>query len=137
MGQFVQEGTKTLFETTIKINSPLKDFKFEKEDDDSDGLNYLDGMTMDYVNSQAQKAVVYAHKSGNVGSIILSFDEINAYNFGYLVYFFMFSCAISGYILGVNPFDQEGVEAYKKNMFALLGKKGYEKLRAELESNEI
>lgn len=135
MGQFVQDGTKTLFETTIKFNSPLKDITFETEEDDSDGLNYLSGMTMDYVNSQAQKAVVHAHKSGNVGSLIINLGDVNSYNFGYLVYFFMFSCAISGYILGVNPFDQEGVEAYKKNMFALLGKKGYEKLRNELLEN--
>ncbi|HEY8444755.1 MAG TPA: glucose-6-phosphate isomerase [Bacilli bacterium] len=124
MGQFVQDGSKILFETIVNVEKPTYDL-YIPEGNSNDGLDYLNGKSLNYINNQAMKATVLAHNQGNVPVINLTIPEINPYNFGYLVYFFMMSCAISGYILGVNPFNQEGVEAYKKNMFALLGKKGY------------
>jgi glucose-6-phosphate isomerase len=97
-------------------------------------LNYLAGKTLDFVNKKAFEGTLLAHEEGLVPNLILTIPEISAYSFGYLVYFFELACGISGYVLGVNPFDQPGVEAYKKNMFALLGKPGYETLKAELEA---
>lgn len=132
MGQFVQDGSNILFETVIRIEKPEDDIIIKADKDNLDGLNYLENKTLDYVNEQALKATVLAHVDGNVPNIIINIPKINPYNFGYLVYFFMISCAVSGHILGVNPFNQEGVEAYKKNMFALLGKPGYEQLAEKL-----
>ncbi|HHU55514.1 MAG TPA: glucose-6-phosphate isomerase [Acholeplasmataceae bacterium] len=131
MGQFVQDGSKIHFETFIRIEKPELDIIIPESTDD-DGLNYLDGKSLNYINDKALEATVLAHNEGDVPTIILTIHEINPFIFGYLVYFFMMSCAISGYILGVNPFNQEGVEAYKNNMYALLGKKGYEKLAEKL-----
>ena len=133
MGQYVQEGRRDLFETIIQIGKPRFDLTIEAEDSDLDGLNYLAGATVDYVNKKAFQGTVLAHVDGGVPNIIIEVPEMNAYAFGYLVYFFKKACAMSGYILGVNPFDQPGVEAYKKNMFALLGKPGNEELKKELE----
>jgi len=133
LGQYVQDGQRHLFETIINIKTPLKDIVIEKEENDFDGLNYLAGKTLDEVNKQALRGTLLAHVDGSVPNLILNIDKVSAYNYGYLVYFFMFSCGISGYLLGVNPFNQEGVEDYKKNMFALLGKNGYEDLKKKLE----
>jgi len=105
----------------------------EEVDVDLDGLNYLAGQTVDFVNKKAFQGTLLAHTDGNVPNLIVNIQKLDEYNFGYLVYFFEKACALSGYILGVNPFDQPGVEAYKKNMFALLGKPGFEKEKEELE----
>ncbi|NSL51650.1 glucose-6-phosphate isomerase [Calidifontibacillus erzurumensis] len=133
LGQYIQEGRRDLFETVLYINKPRHEIKIEKEANDLDDLNYLAGKTMDFVNKKAFEGTLLAHTDGNVPNLIVTIPEINAFHFGYLVYFFEKACALSGYLLGVNPFDQPGVEAYKKNMFALLGKPGYEKEKAELE----
>lgn len=125
LGQYVQDGLRIFFETVIKINKPHKDLTIDYLDGDFDELNYLSGKTMDFVNKKAMEGTAIAHNNGGVPSLILEISEINEYNLGYLFYFFMFSCGISGYLLDVNPFNQEGVEEYKKNMFRLLGKKGY------------
>ena len=127
LGQFVQDGTRTMFETVLKANTVKRDITIGEVEGDLDGLNFLTGKTVSYVNDNAFLGTVLAHTDGGVPNIILEFDGYNEYSFGYLVYFFEKACAISGYLLGVNPFDQPGVEAYKKNMFALLGKPGYEK----------
>jgi glucose-6-phosphate isomerase len=132
LGQYIQDGKRILFETVLNIEKPEKDVLLEAEAGDFDGLNYLSGKMLDIVNKQALKGTVLAHVDGNVPNLILNLPEISAYEFGRLVYFFMFACGVSGYLLGINPFDQEGVEAYKKNMFALLGKPGYEALSEEL-----
>lgn len=124
MGQFVQDGSKIFFETFIRILKPRRDLSIPEYDID-DGLNYLDGKSLNYINDQALKATILAHQEGDVPTITLTIPEITPFIFGYLVYFFMMSCAISGHILGVNPFNQEGVEAYKNKMYALLGKEGY------------
>ncbi len=133
MGQYIQDGKRSIFETMIKIDSPRKDIALKSEKQDLDGLNYLSGKTIDYVNDKASLGTALAHTDGNVPNLIISLPALNAYHIGELIYFFEKSCAISGYILGVNPFDQPGVEAYKKNMFALLGKEGYEDEKAKLE----
>lgn len=133
MGQYVQEGRRDLFETVINIENPQMDIVIEEEEDNLDGLNYLAGRTINYVNQKAFEGTVLAHQDGGVPNIIISVPEVNEYYFGKLIYFFEKACAISGYLMGLNPFDQPGVEAYKKNMFALLGKPGYEELKAELE----
>ena len=132
MGQYIQDGQRNLFETVLNVASPTLDFVLEKEESDLDGLNYLAGKTMDFVNKKAFEGTLLAHVDGGVPNMILNIPELDAYNFGKLIYFFEKACAISGYMLGINPFDQPGVEEYKKNMFALLGKKGYEELREEL-----
>ena len=132
MGQYIQDGQRMLFETAILVDAPRKDFTIEANDDTLDGLNFLSGKTLDYVNLQAAQGTALAHTDGGVPNLAVRVPELNAYNFGKLVYFFEMACAISGYILGVNPFDQPGVEAYKKNMFALLGKPGYEDMQSEL-----
>ena len=132
MGQYIQDGQRMLFETAILVDAPRKDITIEANDDNLDGLNFLSGKTLDYVNLQAAQGTALAHTDGGVPNLAVRVPELNAYNFGKLVYFFEMACAISGYILGVNPFDQPGVEAYKKNMFALLGKPGYEDMQSEL-----
>lgn len=133
MGQYIQEGLRNIFETVIKVAEPTSDFVIEANDDDLDGLNFLAGKTLSYVNTNAFKGTLLAHVDGGVPNVVLNLDRIDAENFGYMVYFFELACAVSGYMTGVNPFDQPGVEAYKKNMFALLGKPGYEELKEALE----
>ena len=133
MGQYVQEGRRILFETVINVEKAKYEIEIEKDEKDLDGLNFLVGKTMDFVNKQAFQGTLLAHNDGGVPNIVLNVPELSAYYFGYMVYFFEKACGISGYLLGVNPFDQPGVEAYKKNMFALLGKPGYEDMKAELE----
>ena len=134
LGQFVQDGSRNIFETVLFNRTVKKEVTLGSIDGDIDGLNFLASKTLKYVNDNAFLGTVLAHTDGGVPNIIVEFDEYDEYNFGYLVYFFEKACAISGYLLGVNPFDQPGVEAYKKNMFALLGKPGYEKETAELKS---
>ncbi|KAA9019940.1 glucose-6-phosphate isomerase [Niallia endozanthoxylica] len=133
LGQYVQEGRRDLFETVIKVEKPRHELTIEAADNDLDGLNYLAGKTVDFVNNKAFEGTLLAHTDGGVPNLIVSIPELDEYTFGYLVYFFEKACAMSGYLLGVNPFDQPGVEAYKVNMFALLGKPGYEEKKAELE----
>ena len=125
MGQYIQEGRRNLFETVIKINTPQSDIKIKKEEDDLDGLNYLAGKTIDYVNRKALEGTVKAHVSGDVPNIILEVPNLSEETIGHLIYFFEKACAMSAMILGVNPFNQPGVEKYKKNMFHLLEKPGY------------
>lgn len=134
MGQYIQDGMRNIFETFIKVDSARKEIKIEKNSDNLDGLNFLAGKTMDFVNTQAFRGTILAHNDGGVPAIVINVPELTPYYFGYMVYFFEKACAMSGYLLGVNPFNQPGVEEYKKNMFALLGKPGYEKMKAELES---
>ncbi|MCM3568170.1 glucose-6-phosphate isomerase [Neobacillus mesonae] len=133
LGQYVQEGRRDLFETVIKVENPRRELSIEAEDNDLDGLNYLAGKTIDFVNNKAFEGTMLAHTDGGVPNLIVTVPEMDEYTFGYLVYFFEKACAMSGYLLGVNPFDQPGVEAYKVNMFALLGKPGYEEKKEELE----
>ena len=133
MGQYIQEGRRVLFETVINVEKPKYEINIEKDADDLDGLNFLAGKTMDYVNKQAFRGTLLAHNDGEVPNVVVNVPELTPYYFGRLVYFFEKACGISGYVLGINPFDQPGVEAYKKNMFALLGKPGYEEMKAELE----
>lgn len=127
MGQFIQDGSRVLFETVLMVDKYENNIIIENDPENIDGLNYLEGMTMSYINEKAFEGTILAHTSGNVPNIVLRIEKIDEYNLGYLIYFFEKACAISGYILGVNPFDQPGVESYKKNMFSLLGKPGYEK----------
>jgi len=134
LGQYIQDGQRILFETVINVEKPEKDLIIEEEDNDLDGLNYLKGKSLDFVNKQAFKGTLLAHKDGGVPNMVINVSKLSPYNFGYLVYFFELAVGISGYLLEVNPFNQPGVEAYKKNMFALLGKPGYEELKKELES---
>lgn len=133
LGQYIQEGRRDLFETVIYVEKPKKDIEIEEDPQNLDGLNYLAGQTMDFVNKKAFEGTLLAHTDGQVPNLIVKVPDLSAHTFGYLVYFFEKACAMSGYLLGVHPFDQPGVEAYKKNMFALLGKPGYEDLKAELE----
>jgi len=133
MGQYIQEGVRNIFETVLNVEKPQKTVVIENSKENVDGLNFLAGETMDFVNKKALLGTVLAHNDGGVPNIIINIPELTAYNLGYLIYFFEKACAISGYVLGVNPFNQPGVEAYKKNMFALLGKPGYEDIKAELE----
>lgn len=132
LGQYIQEGKRHLMETVIEVGTPLSDLKIEKDDQNLDGLNYLAGTTVDEVNKKAMQGTILAHVDGGVPNMVVKMPEFNSYTFGYLVYFFEIACALSGYLLGVNPFNQPGVEAYKKNMFALLGKAGFEDLREQL-----
>ncbi|MBQ9944258.1 MAG: glucose-6-phosphate isomerase [Clostridia bacterium] len=134
IGQFIQDGTRNLFETVIWVNEPRSEVYIEEAAEDIDGLNYLAGKSVQFVNSKAYQGTLMAHMDGGTPNIILEIDAADAYHFGYLVYFFEKACGLSGYMLGVNPFDQPGVEAYKKNMFALLGKPGFEARKAELEA---
>ncbi len=133
VGQYIQDGRRDLFETVIKVKIPRRDLVIEFEENDLDGLNYLAGQTLDYVNTKAFEGALMAHTDGGVPNLVIEIPEMDAHAFGYLVYFFQKACAMSGYLLGVNPFDQPGVEMYKKNMFALLGKPGHEERKAELE----
>lgn len=133
MGQYIQEGQRILFETAILVENPRKDVTIKATEDNLDGLNFLADKTIDYVNSKAAEGTALAHMDGGVPNLIVRVPALDAYNFGKLVYFFEKACGLSGYLLGVNPFDQPGVEAYKKNMFALLGKPGYEDQKAALE----
>ncbi|MBT2709437.1 glucose-6-phosphate isomerase [Pseudomonas sp. ISL-84] len=133
LGQYVQEGRRDLFETVVKVEESRHELTIEEADNDLDGLNYLAGETVDFVNNKAFEGTMLAHTDGGVPNLIVSIPKMDAYTFGYLVYFFEKACAMSGYLLGVNPFDQPGVEAYKVNMFALLGKPGFEEKKAELE----
>jgi glucose-6-phosphate isomerase len=133
LGQYVQEGRRDLFETIIKVEKPRHELIIEEAANDLDGLNYLAGKTVDFVNNKAFEGTMLAHTDGGVPNLVLTIPQLDEYTFGYLVYFFEKACAMSGYLLGVNPFDQPGVEAYKVNMFALLGKPGFEEKKAELE----
>ncbi|GFN32103.1 glucose-6-phosphate isomerase [Paenibacillus xylaniclasticus] len=134
MGQFIQEGNRNIFETVIQVKEVAEHITIEKDPEDLDGLNFLAGKTLDFVNKKAFEGTLLAHTDGQVPNLIVNIADMTPYTFGYLVYFFEKACGISGYLMGVNPFDQPGVEAYKKNMFALLGKPGYEKEKAELEA---
>ena len=134
MGQYIQEGRRNIFETVINTEKPRREVVVESSEENIDGLNFLAGKTMDFVNKKAFQGTLLAHNDGGVPNIVVNVPEISPYYFGYMVYFFEKACGISAYLLGINPFDQPGVEAYKKNMFALLGKPGYENLKAELES---
>ncbi|MDR0829424.1 MAG: glucose-6-phosphate isomerase, partial [Prevotellaceae bacterium] len=127
MGQYLQEGERILFETVISVENPNFEVKVPADNADLDGLNYLAGKRVDFVNKQAELGTMFAHVDGSVPNIKITLPALDEYYLGQLLYFFEKACGISGYILGVNPFDQPGVEAYKKNMFALLGKKGFEK----------
>ncbi|GAA0784899.1 glucose-6-phosphate isomerase [Hathewaya limosa] len=133
MGQYIQDGMRNIFETVINVEKATKEITLKAFEEDLDGLNYLQDKTIDFVNKKAFEGTVLAHNDGGVPNIIINIPEITPYYFGYLVYFFEKACGVSGYLLGVNPFNQPGVEAYKKNMFALLGKPGYGELRKELE----
>lgn len=132
MGQYIQQGLRILFETVIHVEKSTENIELKAESKDLDGLNYLAGKTMDYVNKRAFEGTLLAHQDGGVPNLVIEIPEISPYYFGYLVYFFEKACGIGGYLLGVNPFDQPGVEAYKRNMFALLGKPGYELERERL-----
>ena len=133
MGQYVQDGKRILFETVLNVEKPRRVLNLKEEANDLDGLNYLSGKTLDFVNEKAFQGTLLAHTDGQVPNLLINISTLDEYNFGYLVYFFEKACGISGYLLGVNPFNQPGVEAYKKNMFALLGKPGFEKEKEELE----
>ncbi|MGN8645257.1 glucose-6-phosphate isomerase [Gracilibacillus sp. HCP3S3_G5_1] len=133
LGQYVQEGRRDIFETVLHVEEPKSNITIEKEEQDLDGLNYLAGETLDFVNEKAFQGTLLAHTDGEVPNLLVHLPKLDAYTFGYVVYFFEKACAISGYLLGVNPFDQPGVEAYKKNMFALLGKPGFEEEKEKLE----
>lgn len=134
VGQYIQEsGFSLMFETVVRFKKGLDDFIIEEEATNADGLNFLSGKPMSFVNEKAFQGTLLAHTAGGVGNLVLEVPEINAHEIGYLIYFFEKACAISGYILGINPFNQPGVESYKKNMFALLGKPGYESEKENLE----
>ena len=132
MGQYVQEGKRIMFETVLNVVNPSENITLTKEENNLDQLNYLDGKTLDSVCKKAFEGTLIAHVDGNVPNIVLSIDKIDEKNIGYLLYFFMFSCGVCCYMTGVNPFNQPGVESYKKNMFALLEKPGYEKMTEEI-----
>lgn len=132
MGQFIQDGSRIMFETVLNIEKPRHELTIEAEEQDLDGLNYLAGKTIDFVNKSAMNGTILAHTDGNVPNLMVKIPEQTEFYLGELFYFFEFACGLSGYMLGVNPFNQPGVESYKKNMFALLGKPGYEKEREEL-----
>jgi glucose-6-phosphate isomerase len=134
LGQYVQEGERLMFETVVKFKSPKSEMVIKEDAENKDGFNFVAGKTVDFVNEQAFLGTVLAHCDGGVPNMILEVDKMDEFNFGYLVYFFCKACAVSGYTLGINPFDQPGVESYKKNMFALLGKPGYESLSEELKA---
>ncbi|MBC1521716.1 glucose-6-phosphate isomerase [Listeria aquatica] len=133
LGQYIQDGRRNLFETVVKVKNPRHDLTINKEEVDLDGLNYLAGETVDFVNTKAFEGTLLAHTDGEVPNFVVEVPSLDPYTFGYLVYFFEKAVGISGYLNGVNPFDQPGVEAYKANMFALLGKPGFEDKKAELE----
>ncbi|MBP3604121.1 MAG: glucose-6-phosphate isomerase [Lachnospiraceae bacterium] len=132
MGQFIQDGSRNLFETVINIETSREEIILQEEEVDLDGLNYLAGKSVDFVNKSAMNGTILAHTDGQVPNFVINIPEVNEYYLGQLFYFFEFACGVSGYLLGVNPFNQPGVESYKKNMFALLGKPGFEAQREEL-----
>ena len=134
MGQFVQDGSRIMFETVVDVKTPSRDLYIEKSADNFDGLDFLAENDMSYVNRKAMEGTILAHTDGGVPNLVIEVDSLSESDLGYLIYFFEKACAISGYMLGVNPFNQPGVESYKKNMFALLGKPGYEDRKAELEA---
>ncbi len=134
MGQFIQEGTRNLFETVIQVEKAAIELNVPHDPENVDGLNFLSGQSIDFVNKKAFQGTLLAHTDGNVPNTVLTLADTKPYTFGHLVYFFEKACGVSGYLLGVNPFDQPGVEAYKVNMFALLGKPGFEAKKAELEA---
>jgi len=125
LGQYIQEGERHLFETIIHIDTPTKDIEIQKQDNDLDGLNYLAGKTLSYVNTKAEEGTLLAHQEGQVPNIVLHLENVSEASFGYMMYFFEIACAMSAYLIDINPFDQPGVESYKKHMFQLLGKPGY------------
>ena len=134
VGQYIQEsGSKLMFETVMQFARPQSDYVIGEEEGNIDGLNFLAGKEMSYVNEKARQGTLLAHTAGGVGNFVLEIDALDAENMGYMIYFFEKVCAVSGYMLGVNPFNQPGVESYKKNMFALLGKPGYESEKENLE----
>ena len=132
MGQYIQQGERHMFETVVRFGPSACKLRVPRDEADGDGLNFLAGKDMDFIATQAMDGTLLAHVEGGVPNLIVRAGEINAYTYGELVYFFEYACGLSGYLLGVNPFDQPGVEAYKKNMFALLGKPGYEEMGAAL-----
>ena len=132
MGQFIQDGARNMFETVINIETSREEIIIGEEPVDLDGLNYLAGKSVDFVNKSAMNGTILAHTDGQVPNFLVNVPEVNEFYLGELFYFFEFACGVSGYLLGVNPFNQPGVESYKKNMFALLGKPGYEAQREEL-----
>ena len=134
MGQYIQEGRRNLFETVVSFDKPKKELIIGEDPTNVDGLNFLAGKGMSFVNRKAFEGTILAHNDGGVPNIVLNVPEMNETELGYMIYFFEKACAISGYLLGVNPFNQPGVESYKKNMFALLGKPGYEDAKAALEA---
>lgn len=134
MGQFIQDGSRIMFETVVDIKNPKQDIFLENDSENLDGLNFLTNQNMSVVNRKALEGTVLAHTEGGVPNIILELDKVDEENLGYMIYFFEKACAVSGYILGVNPFNQPGVESYKSNMFALLGKPGYEDRKEALEA---
>ncbi len=134
MGQYIQDGARILFETVVDIKTPKQDLFLEPDAENADGLNFLTNQNMSIVNRRALEGTILAHTEGGVPNIVLELDDTTEETLGWLIYFFEKACAVSGYMLGVNPFNQPGVESYKKNMFALLGKPGYEDMKAELEA---
>ena len=134
LGQFVQDGTRNLFETIVSIDDTGAKLPIPEDEANIDGLNFLSGVDLNEVNKTAMKGTILAHVDGGVPNVLIELKDRSAYSMGYLLYFFEFACGVSGYTLGVNPFNQPGVEGYKKNMFALLGKPGYEDQKAELEA---
>ncbi len=132
MGQFIQDGARIMFETVMEVESSPAEIILEEEEVDTDGMNYLAGKSVDFVNKSAMNGTILAHTDGSVPNVKVIIPELDEYNLGQLFYFFEFACGVSGYLLGVNPFNQPGVESYKKNMFALLGKPGYEEAREAL-----
>ena len=134
MGQYVQDGLRNIFETVLSVEMPGKNMTIKADKDDIDGLNFLAGKDIDLVNKKAMQGTILAHTDGGVPNLVINIPKMDSYWFGNMIYFFEKACGISGYLLGVNPFDQPGVEAYKKNMFALLGKPGYEIEKEKLES---
>ena len=134
MGQYVQDGRRLLFETVVDIQNPRSDIAIPATASDEDGLGFLAGKPLSFVNRKAMQGTMLAHSEGGVPVMVLEVESLREKDLGYLLYFYEKACAISGYLLGVNPFDQPGVESYKKNMFALLGKPGYEEQKQELEA---
>ncbi len=133
LGQYIQEGERIMFETVISFKKPKTEIYIREDPENVDGLNFLTGKSVSFVNEKAYQGTVLAHNDGGVPNVIIKADDMTEKSLGYLIYFFEKACAISGYVLGINPFDQPGVESYKKNMFALLGKPGYENEKEVLE----
>ena len=132
VGQTIQDGTRNIFETVVKVDTPRYDIEILSLEEDLDGLGYLQGKTVDFVNHKAYQGTLLAHTDGGVPNLVITIPQMNEHYLGELIYFFELAVAVSGYLNGVNPFDQPGVEAYKKNMFALLGKPGFEELADQL-----